>query len=68
MGQKNQKIQHDIRAVYNSYEALVNDADVQAVYVANTHNFITSLLSCACKITNTFYVKKPINLKCQPSS
>nr|WP_297349934.1 Gfo/Idh/MocA family oxidoreductase [uncultured Glaciecola sp.] len=59
---ENQKFQHDIRSVYNSYEALVNDSDVQAVYIANTHNFHYESVKLCLQNHKHVLCEKPITL------
>jgi predicted dehydrogenase len=65
---ENQKFQHDIRSVYNSYEALVNDSNVQAVYIANTHNFHYESVKLCLQNHKHVLCEKPITLNAQQAA
>lgn len=59
---ENQQFQHDIRSVYSSYEALVNDSDVHAIYIANTHNFHYQSIKLCLQNYKHVLCEKPITL------
>ena len=59
---ENQKSEHNISKVYNSYEALLSDDEIDAVYVANTHNFHYESVKLCLQHHKHVLCEKPITL------
>ncbi len=65
---ENQNSQHDISKIYDNYEALVADPDVQAVYVANTHNFHYESVKLCLQHHKHVLCEKPITLNAKEAA
>lgn len=65
---ENQQSKHNISKVYNNYEALVNDSDVEAVYVANTHNFHYESVKLCLQNHKHVLCEKPITLNAKQAA
>jgi predicted dehydrogenase len=63
-----QKPQHEIRKIYDSYHDLVSDKDVEAVYVANTHNFHYESVKLCLQNKKHVLCEKPITLNAKQAA
>lgn len=65
---ENQKPQHEISKIYDNYQALVNDPDVQAIYIANTHNFHYESVKLCLQHHKHVLCEKPITLNAKQAA
>jgi len=65
---ESQKSEHNINKVYNSYEALLADEDIDAVYVANTHNFHYESVKLCLQHHKHVLCEKPITLNAKQAT
>lgn len=63
-----QKHQHKIAKIYDNYHSLVLDQDVEAVYVANTHNFHYESVKLCLQHNKHVLCEKPITLNAAQAS
>ena len=60
--------QPSIESIYSDYESLLNDASVDAVYVANTHNFHYESVKLCLQHKKHVLCEKPITLNAQQAT
>ncbi|HCF79295.1 MAG TPA: gfo/Idh/MocA family oxidoreductase [Glaciecola sp.] len=65
---ENQQAQHHINKIYDNYQALVSDPEVQAVYIANTHNFHYESVKLCLQHQKHVLCEKPITLNAKQAA